>query len=655
MLVRLLQCGPGTPHGLNERKLPVLASDEEGVTLDTLRFSLASDIVELVVLTIDEAFLQTLREAVGGARRLWHVLSANKVSDLLMAGEVGILVLDVETLNEAPAVFIGQIKRQFPDLVVVVAGNRDAETSLAGLISAGTVYRFIHKPMSPARAKLFADAAVKKYVERRRRVAAAPAVRPRSQSPRGALLAGAIGVLVLIVVAAWIMHRRSDDGAGPARATDVARTTSAESPFLTQAAAALAANRLTEPPGDNALELYLKEQARNPDGQQARAGLVEVRERLLARAENAMLEERLDEASAAIDTARRSGAEIGRVVFLTSQLAKLRERVKTAQAAVRLHNQAKVDADKVTPLLALAAQRTAEAHLIDPPRDNAVFYTKEALRIDPNSDAARQAQDGLTIRLLSEARGAIDRRDFARASAWLDAAKGTTAPATLSAAHALLASARQQADADARAQLLKNAAERLQQDRLIEPADDSAKYYLLTLRSLDPGHAGLASATQGLGIRLVAKARLALDLRQFDAARNWLDEAAAVGFASPESMSVQHDLDTALAAEKFLANVVAASDLTLVKSVQPVYPRKAESSKVEGWVELDFTVAESGAVKDIAVHSANPAGVFENAAISALSQWRYKPILHDAKPEAKRARIRIRFVLPEVSVGRLGR
>ncbi len=90
-----------------------------------------------MVLTNDEVFLQTLREAVGGARRLWHVPSGDKVSDLLVAGEVGILVLDVQALNETPSVFVGQIKRQFPDLVVVVAGNRDAEISLAGLISAG--------------------------------------------------------------------------------------------------------------------------------------------------------------------------------------------------------------------------------------------------------------------------------------------------------------------------------------------------------------------------------------------------------------------------------------------------------------------------------------------------------------------------------------
>src|ERR1700722_13332702 len=201
-------------EGLNERIQPLLASDEEGGTLDSLRFSLASEIVELVVLTGDEVFLQTLHAAVGGARRLWHVPSADKVSDLLVAGEVGILVLDVQALNETPSVFVGQIKRQFPDLVVVVAGNRDAEISLAGLISAGTVYRFIHKPMSPGRAKLFADAAVKKYDEQRRRAAATPPIKRSPRSNPGVLIGGTIGALGVIAAAAWMLHGSAQDDAG---------------------------------------------------------------------------------------------------------------------------------------------------------------------------------------------------------------------------------------------------------------------------------------------------------------------------------------------------------------------------------------------------------------------------------------------------------
>jgi len=76
-----------------------------------------------------------------------------------------------------------------------------------------------------------------------------------------------------------------------------------------------------------------------------------------------------------------------------------------------------------------------------------------------------------------------------------------------------------------------------------------------------------------------------------------------------------------------------------------MYPEKANQNKLQGWVELDFTVAENGQVRDIAVHATNPAGVFEGAAIRALSQWRYKPVLRDAQPKAQRARIRIRFAL----------
>ncbi|MGC1522012.1 MAG: energy transducer TonB [Steroidobacteraceae bacterium] len=616
--------------------------DEEGSTLDALRFSLASDIVELVVLTADEIFLQTLREAVGGARRLWHVPSGDKVSDLLVAGEVGILVLDVQALAEAPAVFIGQINRQFPHLVVVVAANRDAEISLAGLISAGTVYRFIHKPMSPGRAKLFADAAVKRYDEQRRRTAADPPLRSSRSNP-GVLAGGAIGAFGIIVAIAWAVYRGGDTGTGADRPSRLAHAPSAESPLLTAAAAALAANRLTEPAGDNALQLYLQALTANSADPIARAGVAEVRERLLARAENALLEERLDEAAAAIEAAQKSGVESGRIAFLTAQLARSRERLKAAQAAARARSTPAED--KVSPLLDLAAQRVRDAQLIEPENDSALFYVQEALQLDPASVAAHEAQAALTARLLAEGRAAIDRRDFTHAAGWIEAAKGKAAAADIAAAEISLAAARRQADTDAWNSLLKNATDRLQQDRLIEPADDSAKYYLLTLRSLDPGNPGLAAGISDLGTRLVVKARRAIGLAQYDAAHSWLDEAAAIGVASPDYNLARHDLDVALAAQRFLANVVAAGELTLVKSVTPKYPPKAESSKVQGWVELDFTVAESGDVKDIAIHAASVPGVFEDAATSALLQWRYKPVIRDSKAVPQRARIRIRFAL----------
>ena len=627
----------------------MLASDEDGTTLDELKFSLASDIVELVVLTADDAFLQTLREAIGGARRLWHVPSADKVSDLLVAGEVGILVLDVQALHEGARVFVEQIKRQFPDLVVVAAGHRDDETALAGLISAGLVYRFIHKPMSPARAKLFAEAAIKKHEDQRRRAPQAPPRKPAAPVNRAWLAGGAAAALLIVAAVAWLAHRNSGEDAVPP-AAETAKPAAVESPLVARATAALSANRLTEPPGDNALELYLQMQVRNPADANARAGLAEVHERLLARAENALLEERLDEAAAAIETARKSGVEAGRIAFLTAQLTKSREQVKTAQAQVqqqtRARSESKPEEDRVTPFLNLATQRIAEGRLVAPDRDSARYYLEEALRAEPQNAAALDAKRALAARLLEEARSDIDRRDFAQALVVIEGAAGIAAPANIESVQNMLSAARKQAETDARGQLLKNANERLLQDRLIEPANDNAKYFYLTLKQLDPNNPALASVLQDLGTRLTAKARRALVLGQLDAAKSWLDEATAVAFNSAEMSSAQHDLDAAVAKQDFMTNLVPAGQLTVLKSVQPIYPTRAENNKIEGWVDVEFTVAENGKVKDASVRAASIPGVFEDSALKAVSQWRYKPVLRDARPVPVRSQIRVRFTLP---------
>jgi TonB family protein len=533
----------------------MLAPDDDD-THPVLSFSLASDIVELVIFTTDDVFLQTLREAVGGSRRLWHVPSADKVSDLLLAGQVGILVLDVQALPEAASVFVTEIKRQFPELVVIVASNREPETSLANLISAGIIYRFIHKPMSPARAKLFADAAVKKYEAQRSRVPVTPDVAPPAN--RRLLIIGAVTAALIIGIMVWARHGYRESG----------------------------------PSADNALDPYPRELAHNPtDAARTDTDAADSHERLLARAENALLEERLDEAATAIDAARKAGADGGRVAFLTAQLAKSRAQVRGAMAQARLKSDLKSAAasavdERTNGFLDRAAERIKEGHLIEPEQDNARFYVGEALQIDPNGNATQGARETLARALLAQAHVAIDRRDFAQAASLLDAAGGIAAESNVQIVQQLLGAARKQAEIEARDQLLKTAEERRREDRLVEPADDSAN----------------TSAA----------------LREVEAAANQ-----------------QH----------FLTNVVSANELTLVKSVKPVYPARAERAKTEGWVELDFTVTEDGDVKSVTVRAANPAGVFDSAAIAALSQWRYKPVLEAGKPAPQHCRIRIRFAL----------
>ena len=555
----------------------MLASEDESRALAALRFSLASDIVELVVLTADEAFLQTLKEGVGAARRLWHVLSPDKISDLLVAGGVGILVLDVQALNEAAARFVADIKRQFPDLVIVVAGNRESETELARLISDGSIYRFIHKPLSPARARLFADAAVKRFDDRRRRtveVAAPTTGAPRQ--PRRMLIGAASAGVAVLLTAGWLLHRRNVDQA------EISAGTAPAPP-----AASMAPSASLQPlPA-------------------VKSVLMEAQERLLARARAALDQQRLDEAASTIEAARKAGIATERVAQLATELAQARELAKAA------------------------APRTASA--------------------PPANTAAATPPGGSTLAVTPPTVSASPAAGSAVSAPPVSAPAVTTAtvsaPAVTTPGGAGPAVGAPDATQAAALDLLKSARQSLARDRLVEPENDNAQYYLLALRKLDAEYVGLPALTDDLGSRLVAKGQANVNAHEYDAAREWLDHAAAIGYVSPQADAVRHDLDAALAHRAFMANVITASQLTLVKSVQPPYPPKAEKTGVEGWVELDFTVTETGTVQDVAVNAAKPPGVFEAAATAALLQWRFKPLVRDAKTVATRARIRIRFAL----------
>jgi len=89
--------------------------------------------------------------------------------------------------------------------------------------------------------------------------------------------------------------------------------------------------------------------------------------------------------------------------------------------------------------------------------------------------------------------------------------------------------------------------------------------------------------------------------------------------------------------------LVAESSLTRVVFVTPDYPRDAFINSVSGWVDLEFTVTAQGRVADVEVLSAEPKGMFDSAARTAIAHSRYRPVMRDGVPVAVRSRIRVRF------------
>ncbi|MEE2733182.1 MAG: energy transducer TonB [Pseudomonadota bacterium] len=76
----------------------------------------------------------------------------------------------------------------------------------------------------------------------------------------------------------------------------------------------------------------------------------------------------------------------------------------------------------------------------------------------------------------------------------------------------------------------------------------------------------------------------------------------------------------------------ADGDLLPIVKVQPIYPRRALSRGIEGYVILEFTVTKNGSVRDPVVIEADPARIFDSAAIKAALKFKYKPRIVDGEP-----------------------
>ena len=87
--------------------------------------------------------------------------------------------------------------------------------------------------------------------------------------------------------------------------------------------------------------------------------------------------------------------------------------------------------------------------------------------------------------------------------------------------------------------------------------------------------------------------------------------------------------------------------LPIVK-VAPIYPRRAQTRGIEGFVLLEFVVTATGAVRDPVVVEAQPPGIFDRAAINAALKFKYKPkVVNGAPIEVAGVRNLIKFELQE--------
>ncbi|MDZ7643671.1 MAG: energy transducer TonB [Woeseiaceae bacterium] len=92
---------------------------------------------------------------------------------------------------------------------------------------------------------------------------------------------------------------------------------------------------------------------------------------------------------------------------------------------------------------------------------------------------------------------------------------------------------------------------------------------------------------------------------------------------------------------------VAEGDYLPIVRVAPVYPSRALSRGIEGFVDMSFTVTTAGTVKDPIVLQST-SSLFERAATRAVLKFKYKPRVVDGQPvEVPGVKTRITFKIEE--------
>jgi TonB family protein len=654
------------------------------------------------VLSSDPVLIDTVRRAAAGQPQ---VVAAVHWRELIMAVETNrcdVILLDVDHLGLGIAKRLVELVPHATRVVTLVAANRNDAQALIGFLADHKVHRLLIKPAPLGQTRLLLESAVTRCVQLRqgaqaqqlstseqavtpvRRVLArARTVGMRQTRARELLTALVLvaGLLALIQVltprspATPEQPLASELGAtGVPRASSTARskpsiaartvglaapggTADRYAERLAGARQAVAEGRLAEPPGDNALDYYLGILTVEPEHVAAREELRGVLEALFTQAEAALLGDSLDTAGTVLAHVRRAEADSARLAFLEAQLERLaldadsaKDKVATGDAPTAEGAEGVVAGSPVSnelnSLLTIAAARIERGQVLTPAGDSARDYITRAAALGPSDErvVAMRAQVAATV--VGSAQRVLTSGDFEQSARLSRTASDLGAEASsLRALDAAISAARTEREERRRAELLATGAERLAQGALLEPAEDSAFYHLATLREETPDYPGLDESWQTLMATFGVNGRAAIAAREWPVAEAWLDALTRAEADSARAGELRKELDAARLQQQYLVSAAPASELPLLEYTLPEYPTTALREGIEGWVDVEFVIGEDGGPREIIAVAAEPLGRFEEAALAAVANYRYRPFELDGRIYERRLRLRLRFTL----------
>jgi TonB family protein len=607
--------------------------------------------IDVLVLTEDDLFLLGVRRVVTLPNRTWHATSESQAADMLLSTPCAVALLDYSLVHKDLEAVARRLRQQFPDLGFVVAGEPEDEQRVTRYINAEEVQGFVLKAEVTQDLAGAIEAAINKHLELKSEAALAAPIPPRNRIPLYAGIAAA--ALVAGGVSLWLLTHTSgtpgdaataNTGNAQQSANPQLETASKIEAQLQKAREAFEAGRYVDPKNNNAADYYRAALALDANNAEARDGLVRLTEVMLARAEAALLDQKPRDATTAIKIARTLTPAHPRIAFLEAQLAREAER-----SAAQQQESARVDANgqKLASLIKLGNDRLNQDRLIEPASDSAKYYFSSARDIDGASLLAQQGLRSLANKMLQKGSQAATRGDADGADRWLAQARALNVSGIdFAKAERDIKSGQRNKGAEAD-RLLGLARDRLNQGQLLDPASDSARYYVATLQQQFPDYPALPAVVDSLKAQLLTGAEEAAKREDVSRAQRMLEEARKFGASGAGLESAVAAVGSAQRRAEAVTKPIAVREDMIVKRVNPDYPPSAERKGIEGFVDMQFVASATGEVKDIIVTNAQPQGVFEGDAMRALKRWKFKPMQIDGAPHDQLMALRMRFTVPK--------
>jgi protein TonB len=121
----------------------------------------------------------------------------------------------------------------------------------------------------------------------------------------------------------------------------------------------------------------------------------------------------------------------------------------------------------------------------------------------------------------------------------------------------------------------------------------------------------------------------------------WAPNPAPAGNNPFGSRSTTSVVRPAVSGPIRISSITAESEIVL--KTMPIYPPIARAARIEGTVRLAATISKTGSIENLRVTSGPP--MLQQAALNAVSCWRYKPYLLDGQPVEVETTVDVIFTL----------